>query len=173
VAERIGVFFVPATITIAAVLLLLTKKDLFASFIKGARGGLDACIQLIPTLVILITAVRMFTASGAMDLICGFLGGLTNKIHIPKEMIPVVIMRPLSGSAASAAVNELFTTSGADSFAGRCASIIMGASDTIIYTLALYFGSCGITRTRHAYTASFLTLIFCVLFSVMLTNIFF
>ena len=88
-------------------------------------------------------------------------------------MLPVIFMRPISGSAATAMINELFAEQGPDSFAGRAASVLMGSSDTIIYTLSMYFGAVGIRRTRHALPAAFLTLIFCTLFSVWITGIFF
>lgn len=171
--EKIGDFFVPAVLTIVGLLLLFTKKDLFSEFLEGANEGLKTCLGLIPMFVILMTAVGMFSKSGVMSNICEALSGVLNKIGFPPSITPLMIMRPLSGSAATAMVNNLFMTDGPDSFAGRCASIIMGASDTIIYTLALYFGAVGITKTRHAYPAAFITLIFCAAFSTFLTYIFF
>lgn len=172
-AGRIGIYFVPLVIAISGVLLLLSKKDLFSAFLDGAQRGVKTCADILPVLVILITAVKMFTASGALDAICSWFGGTLSYLGIPSEMLPVMIMRPISGSAATATAIELFESSGPDSFAGRCASIIMGSSDTIIYTLAMYFGAVGVKRTRHAMAASFLTLAFCVFLSVLLTKIFF
>lgn len=172
-AGKIGDFFVPAVLTIVGLLLLFTKKDLFSEFLEGANEGLKTCLKLIPMFVILMTAVGMFSKSGAMTYICEMLSGILNKIGFPSALAPLMIMRPLSGSAATAMINNLFASQGPDSFAGRCASIIMGASDTIIYTLALYFGAVGITKTRHAYPASFITLIFCAALSTFLTYIFF
>ena len=115
----------------------------------------------------------MFSAGGALALVCDIVGTVTRRIGIPDSLIPVILMRPISGSAATAMVNNLFSADGPDSFAGRCASIIMGSSDTIIYTLAMYFSAAGIRKTRHALPASFIILIFCTLFSLMLTRVFF
>ncbi len=171
--QKAGIYFVPLILTVVALILMFAKKDLFPEFVKGAKNGLETCINLIPMFVILITAVGMFSNSGAMTAICGRISRLLGGTDFPSEVLPVIIMRPISGSAATATVNELFTQSGPDSFAGRCASVIMGASDTVIYTLALYFGSVGVTKTRHAYPAAFLTLGFCVVFSYYLTLLFY
>ncbi len=171
--QKAGIYFVPVILTFVAILLLFSRKDLFSEFLLGAKTGLETCVGLIPVLVILLTATGMFSKSGAMDVLTAFFSNLIGNVGFPKEIIPLILIRPLSGSAATATVNELFSAYGTDSFAGRCASIIMGASDTIIYTLTLYFGSVGITKTRHAYPAAFLTLIFCVFFSCFLTAVFF
>lgn len=171
--QSAGVYFVPAILTLTAIVILFSSKDLFSEFLKGASSGLETCVKMIPILVILITAVNMFSVSGAMKMICGFFSKLLSKTGFPEDVVPLMLIRPLSGSAATATVNELFRKCGPDSFAGQCASIIMGASDTIVYTLALYFASVGVTKTRHAYPVAILTLIFCGIFSVVLARVFF
>lgn len=173
VIENIGVYFVPGILTLTGILLLCSKQDLFSAFVDGAKEGLKTAVGLIPVLVILMTALGMFSKSGAMSTLCDLIVPVTSKIGLPSEIVPLVLVRPLSGSAANATVNELFVRNGADSFAGRCASIMMGASDTIIYTLALYFGAAGIKKTRHAYPAAFLTMMFCTIMSVVITILFF
>ena len=171
--QSAGVYFVPIILTVTAVVILFSSKDLFSEFLKGASYGLETCVKMIPILVILITAVNMFSASGAMKIICGMFSKLISNTGFPEEIVPLMFIRPLSGSAATATANKLFLEYGPDSFAGRCASIIMGASDTIVYTLALYFGSVGVVKTRHAYPVAILTLIFCGMFSVFLANVYF
>lgn len=171
--QKAGMYFVPLALTLAGIMMLCGDKEIFSEFIHGAENGLGICIDMIPSFVLLITAVEMFTASGAMDVLCGIISVLTEKMHFPTELVPLVLVRPVSGSAANAVANDLFIRYGADSFSGRCASVIMGASDTIIYTLAMYFGAAGISGTRHAYPASFLTMIFCVVFSAFVTKLFF
>lgn len=172
-AEIIGIYSVPAVITVVGIILLSASSELFSEFLCGAREGMKTCAEILPTLVILITAVKMFSQSGALDVLCSVIGKASGKLGFPKDLLPVLIMRPVSGSAATATVKELFESSGADSFAGRCASIIMGSSDTIIYTLAMYFGASGIKKSRHALPAAFITLGFCAFVSVLLTKIFF
>lgn len=172
-AEIIGMYVVPLIFLIVAAALLFSQKDLFFEFIAGAKDGAQTCFAMLPTLVILMTAVKMFSSVGAMRAMTDIADNVFSKIGFPKELFPLAITRPISGSAATATVNELFAKVGADSFEGRCASIIMGASDTIVYTLTVYFGSVGVKKTRHAYPAAFLTMIFCILFSVLLTKVFF
>lgn len=172
-AEIIGIYSVPAVMTVVGIILLSANEGLFSEFLSGAREGMKTCAEILPTLVILVTAVKMFSQSGALEALCGAIEKAAGTVGFPQELLPVLIMRPISGSAATATVKELFENSGADSFAGRCASIIMGSSDTIIYTLAMYFGAAGIKKSRHALPASFITLIFCAVLSVLLTKIFF
>ncbi len=171
--QILGVYAVPIIITLAGAAMLFSGKDLFCEFIKGAREGLSTNLRILPSLILLICATRMFAASGALQLLCGIFGTLLRPFGIPESMLPVIFMRPISGSAATAMINELFASEGPDSFAGRAASVLMGSSDTIIYTLSMYFGACGIKRTRHALPAAFLTLVFCTLFSVWITGLFF
>lgn len=171
--DIIGAYAIPVIIALAGAAILFSKNNLFDEFLKGGRDGFITSIKILPSLVMLICATRMFSASGALDLVCDIVGTVTRRIGIPDSLIPVILMRPISGSAATAMVNNLFSADGPDSFAGRCASIIMGSSDTIIYTLAMYFSAAGIRKTRHALPASFIILIFCTLFSLMLTRVFF
>ena len=167
-AEMLGIYSVPVIMLFAGGVMVFSQKNAADAFISGARGGFSTCIRLLPSLVLLIVAVNMFSSSGALDIICRLLSPAAEFLHIPAEIIPVVVMRPISGSAATAMMQKLLSDVSPDSFAGRCASIIMGSSDTIIYTLAMYFGSAGIKRTRHAMAASFIVLAFCVFVSVTL-----
>lgn len=169
----IGTYSVPAVLMITALLLLRTDKELFSEFLDGAREGVKAGCDILPTMVILLTAVGMFSASGAGELLSFVLEKPMTLLGIPKEILPTVIVRPFSGSAANASVLQLFSDVGPDSFAGRCISVIMGSTDTIIYTLAMYFGAVGIKKTRYAIPASFMTMLFCTIISVWLTKLFF
>lgn len=157
----------------AAGIVMIMKKDATGAFISGAKSGFSSCVRLLPTLILLIVAVHMFSASGALDIVCSVLAPLAKLLHIPKEVLPVVIMRPISGSGTTAMMQKLLSETGPDTYAGRCASILMGASDTVIYTLTVYFGSVGVKRTRHAVFVSFAALVFCVIMSAALTSIFF
>lgn len=170
--KLVGELSLPLFVLVAGI-IMIAKKDAAGAFISGARSGFSSCVRLLPTLILLIVAVHMFSASGALDIVCSFLEPAVKVLHIPKEVLPVVIMRPISGSGTTAMMQKLLSDVGPDSYAGRCASIIMGASDTIIYTLAVYFGSVGVKRTRHALFVSFAALVFCVAVSVILTDIFF
>ncbi len=172
-ATKIGEMSVPFIVASVGLLLLLGDKNLFTKFVNGAKNGIVTCVDILPTLVILIIAIKMFSESGALDYFCKFISFFGKLLGLPSEIMPILVMRSLSGGAATATVNELFSSAGPDSFAGRCASIIMGASDTVLYTIGMYFGVLGIKKTRYAIPAAFLTLIFCAVFSVFLTKIFF
>lgn len=169
----IGIYAIPVIIALAGVFILFSKNNLFDEFLAGGKEGAQTCAKLLPSLVMLICATRMFSASGALDAICDGIGIFTRRLGIPDSVIPVILMRPISGSAATAMINNLFSIDGPDSFAGRCASILMGSSDTIIYTLAMYFGAAGIKKTRYALPASFILLGFCTVLSVIITGVFF
>ena len=168
-----GTYAVPVILVLAGAAMLFSRQDLLNEFMKGAREGLATNFRILPSLVMLICATRMFAASGALGMLCEMCGAFLRPLGIPEAMLPVVFMRPISGSAATAMINELFAEQGPDSFAGRAASVLMGSSDTIIYTLSMYFGAAGIKKTRYALPAAFLTLAFCTLFSVWITVVFF
>ena len=173
ILEKVGIYAVPLIIAAAAVIMLLGKTDYGSEFLSGAREGLETSVRLLPSLVMLICAVRMVAASGALDLLSGFLKEPAARLGFPEELVSVILIRPFSGSAATAVADNLYKTVGPDSFAGRCASVLMGSSDTIIYTLALYFSSVGIKKTRYALPASFIVLLFCSVMSVIITRLFF
>ena len=170
--ENIGTYSIAIIITCAAFAVLFSSKDCFSAMLKGTREGFVTSVKILPSLILLICATRMLAASGALEYLCTLLSCIAKPLGIPTEIIPLIIIRPVSGSAATAMADTLFSSYGPDSFAGRCASVLMGSSDTIIYTLSMYFGACGIKHTRHALTASFLVLGFCVILSVLLTRLF-
>lgn len=170
--RELGVYSIPFIIAACGVILFFSRGELFEEFIKGARDGMKTCADILPCLVLLLCAVKMFSASGALDILCHSLSGVFSIFGIPEEMIPVILMRPVSGSAANAMIINLFKTHGADSFAGRAASILMGSTDTIIYTLAMYFSAAGIKKTRYSLFASFILFAFCTLISCYILKLF-
>lgn len=132
------------------------KVKLYEEFIEGAKGGFDVALRIIPYLVAILVAVGMFRASGALDLLASVLRPLTEAVGMPPEVLPAALMRPLSGSGSLGIVTELIKVHGPDSFIGRLASTLYGASETTFYVLAVYFGAVGIRRTRHAVIAGLL-----------------
>lgn len=168
--EKIGCCAAPAITLIAAILMLLSEKDAGKEFLDGAKSGVEISFELIPGMVMLVGAVRMFCASGAVDVLSDLFGKAFVFFGIPADMLPLLVVRPFSGSAATAVADSMFAQYGPDSFSGRCASILLGASDTIVYTLALYFGAADKKRTRYAFAASFIILVFCTFVSVKLAK---
>ncbi len=170
--QHLATLSAPIIIAFTGVIMFFSSKNASEEFLIGARTGFTTCIKLLPSLVLLIVGVHMFSASGALEMICDIFSPFARIFGVPSEIIPVIVMRPISGSGTTAMMQKLLSDISPDSFAGRCASIIMGSSDTIIYTLAMYFGSVGIKNTRHALPAAFIILAFCVLLSVKLANVF-
>jgi spore maturation protein SpmB len=124
-------------------------------FIEGAKNGFELAIRIIPYLVAILTAVAMFRASGALDTMVRLLGPVTNAVGLPPDVLPMALLRPLSGSGAFAVLAALLQDPavGPDSYAGQLASTLQGAMDTVFYILAIYCGAIGIRRMRHALPA--------------------
>lgn len=134
----------------------IKKVDVFGAFCEGAADGLKTCADILPALVLLIVSVGMFRASGAVDALTKLLEPLCEAVSFPSEAIPLVILRPFSGSGAMAVYNEIASANGADSFAERVAATLIGSSETTFYTIAVYFSAVKAKKTRHA-TAAALT----------------
>jgi spore maturation protein B len=147
---------VPFLFVAIPVLAVARKVKLYEEFIEGAKGGFETALRIIPYLVAILVAIGMFRASGALDLLAGWLSPLTERIGMPAETLPVALMRPLSGSGSLGLVTELIKVHGPDSFIGRLASTFYGSTETTFYVLAVYFGAVGIRRTRHAVAAGLL-----------------
>jgi spore maturation protein B len=147
---------VPFLFVAIPVFAVARKVRLYEEFIEGAKGGFEMALRIIPYLVAILVAIGMFRASGALDLLAGWLAPLTERIGMPAETVPVALMRPLSGSGSLGLVTELIKVHGPDSFIGRLASTFYGSTETTFYVLAVYFGAVGIRRTRHAVVAGLL-----------------
>jgi spore maturation protein SpmA len=129
------------------------RVRLYESAIEGAREGLQVVVRITPYLVAILVAVGMFRASGALDLLIGVLDPLTSRIGIPAEVLPMALLRPLSGSGAFGVMAEILQTHGPDSFVGLLASTLQGSTDTTFYVLTLYAGAAGIRDVRFALIA--------------------
>ena len=169
---NIASYTVPLILASVGLLFLVSKKDLFNEFVQGAKDGLETLVNLLPTLIILVVGVSMFRASGGLDIISDFLAPFFALLNIPREIIGFIVMRPFSGSSSSAMLNDIFRQYGADSFAGRTASLIMGASDTVFYIFAVYFGAVQIKKTGYALSAALLTQIFCAFSACLIAGLF-
>jgi spore maturation protein SpmB len=152
------------------------KINVYDTFIEGAKEGFETAVRIIPYLVAILVAIGVFRASGAMDfLIDGIawcvatLGGDTEFVGA----LPTALMKPLSGSGARGLMVDAMTTYGADSFVGRLACLFQGATDTTFYILAVYFGSVGIRKTRHAVTCGLLADLAGILSAIFICYLFF
>lgn len=136
---------------IGAVLLsaLLRKVSVFDAFIEGAKGGIETAVKILPSLLALLFAVNLLTASGITDGIVKLLSPLFEKIQYPAEVLPLCLLSPISGSGSLSAFQSLLSEYGADSYIGRVASVIAGSTETTFYAIAVYYGAVGVKKTRH------------------------
>lgn len=128
--------------------------DVYGALVEGAGGGLKVLCRIAPALVTLLTAVYMLRASGALELLAKLLAPLLEKIGLPAQLLPLMLVRPVSGSAALGVGAELIRTCGSDSELGRMAAVMLGSTETTLYTAAVYFGSVGVMRSRYAVPAA-------------------
>lgn len=162
---------IPISAAIVIIWGICTKTDIFGEFVKGAADNLKTCAELLPTLIALITAVGMFRASGAAELITGASAQLFDRIGFPSECLPLALIRPVSGSGALAVYENIVSENGPDSFAGKVASVMLGSTETTFYTLAVYYGAAGIKKTRHTLAASLAGDMAGFVFSVLTVNL--
>ncbi|MBE7022242.1 MAG: spore maturation protein [Ruminococcaceae bacterium] len=152
---------------------LVKKVNVFDAFLAGATDGLKALVGILPTLVGLITAITLFRVSGAADMLSALLAPITRPLGIPTELMPLALLRPVSGSGALAIVNDLLKSAGPDSPVGWMASVIMGSTETTFYTLAVYYGSVKIKNSRHTVPAALLADLAGLLAGVWVCRLFF
>lgn len=143
-------YIVPLLLAGTAVCALARRVDVYAALTAGAGEGLRVMARICPALIGLLTAVGMFRASGAMDV----LAPLLRLLGIPPETAALLLVRPVSGSGALAVGSELMAAYGADSYIGRVAAVMLGCTETTFYTIAVYFGAAGIRRTRYTVPAA-------------------
>ena len=145
-----AVWVIPLFIFIVLVYAVVQKVDVFDTFVEGAQEGFSTAVNLIPYLVAMLVAIGLLRASGALELLIKIMAPLLARFNVPGEIVPLAIMRPLSGSGALGITAEILYNFGPDSFLGRLASTMQGSTDTTFFILTVYFGSVGIRRTRHA-----------------------
>ena len=133
---------------------MLQKVDIFDAFLVGAKDGLKSLFSILPALVGLITAITLFRASGALDFLTKLLAPVTKPLGLPAEIMPLALLRPISGSGSLAILGDLFASAGPDSLAGRIASVVMGSTETTFYALAVYYGAVKIKNIRHTLPAA-------------------
>lgn len=150
----ISIFAIPIFITSFILFGLIRKVNVYECFVEGAKSGVESMFGIIAPLVGLMVAISMFRESGALELIADLLSPILSYVGLPAEVLPLAILRPISGSASLALVTDIFKTYGPDSVIGKIASVMMGSTETTFYTIAVYFGAVGIKNTRHTLPAA-------------------
>ena len=152
--ELFYAMLVPFLMLAVALWGTVRRVDLWGALVSGAGEGLKVTVGIVPPLVALLSAVYMLRASGALDLAAQALGPLLERVGLPAELLPLMLVRPVSGSAALGVGAELIAAHGPDSYLGRTAAVMLGSTETTFYTIAVYFGAVGITKTRYAVPAA-------------------
>ena len=145
---------VPVLLSVTAAVGLGRRVNVYDTLVDGAREGLSVSVKILPSLVGLLTAVYMFRASGAMEFLGDLLSPALELVGIPSETAALLFIRPVSGGGALAVGSDLIAQYGPDSYIGRVTAVMLGSTETTFYTIAVYFGSAGIRRTRYAVPAA-------------------
>lgn len=172
--QNISLYAIPLIILIIPSYAFVFKKvKIYEVFTEGAKEGFTTSVRIIPYLVAMLVAIGIFRASGAMQIFVNLLQPITTMIGMPPELVPMAIMKPLSGGGATGILNDLLIQFGPDSLIGRMASTLQGSTETTFYVIAVYFGSVGVRKTRHAITAGLLADLSGLLATVWICNMMF
>lgn len=147
-------YIIPVVLGGTAIFSLIKKQSPYDALIEGGTQGIKLLVSILPSLVLLLTAVRMLQSSGAMEALVSLCRPFLSWLGIPGELAPLILVRPISGSAALAVGADLMAQHGPDSSIGRCAAIMLGSTETTFYTISVYFGAAGIKKTRYAVPAA-------------------
>ncbi len=145
---------IPLLMILTASVALAKKQDVYGALLEGGLEGLKLLLSIVPALVVLLTAVHMLRASGAVELLTKWLAPAARVVGIPAETLPLVLIRPISGSAALAVGADLMAVHGPDSLIGRTAAVMLGSTETTFYTISVYFGAAGVKKTRYTVPAA-------------------
>lgn len=148
--DAMAIWLVPALLALIPLWGQIKGVAVFDTFVDGAEEGLRIALKIFPFMIGIMVALAVFRASGAMDMLSRILSPVTDRLGFPHAVLPLMLIRPLSGAGSLAATVDLLKIHGPDSFVGRLASIMQGSTDTTFYVITVYFGSVGVRRTRYA-----------------------
>jgi spore maturation protein B len=168
--NNISNYIIPIIVLIIVLYALKKRVDIYDTFIDGTKESFDMTLKVFPNLLAMVFGVNIFLKSGVLDFIFNNLKPIFSYINVQIEILPMAIMRPISGSASLAILNDIFLNYGPDSFIGTVASIIQGSTDTTFYVLTLYFGSIGIKKIRYAMWAGLFSDLVGIVTAIILGN---
>ncbi|MEG0570692.1 MAG: nucleoside recognition domain-containing protein [Oscillospiraceae bacterium] len=166
-------FVIPGIITFILIFGLVKGVNVFDEFVVGAKDGITTTVKILPSLIALMVCIGMFKSSGAIDIVSYALKPLANLFGLPNELIPLAVLRPISGSGSLVVFKDILSTYGADSRIGRIASVLQGSTETTFYTIAVYYGATGIAKTRHTLACSLSADMLAVILSVLVVSVMF
>ncbi|MBQ8577439.1 MAG: spore maturation protein [Clostridia bacterium] len=165
--------FLPLLILLLGILFLRRPGRAAGAFLSGAERGFSSAVKLFPTLLLFVTAVALFRASGAVELLSEVLSPVCEKIGVPAELLPLLITRPVSGSASTAVLSDILSSCGADSFTGLCASVVAGSSETVLYVISIYCTGGRMQKMRGVLPAAVMTNVFVTVLTVWVSGVLF
>lgn len=171
VLETISLWAIPVVVAVVALYAIIKKVPVYSAFTEGAKEGFSVAIMIIPYLVAMLCAIGMLRASGALDAFCDLIAPITNLINMPSEVLPMAIMRSFSGGGAEGLMAELLETYGTQSQIGRISFVALGSTETTFYIVAVYFGSVGVSNTRHSIAAGLLGDLASLIAATVIVNI--
>ena len=163
----------PFIILVILITAYIKRVPVYEAFVEGAKDGVDVTLKIVPYLTAIIVAVAMFRASGCLDFITQHCSVLLSKIHMPAEILPLAIVRSLSGSAALGIFSDIAAQNPVDSFTVKLGAIMLGSSETTFYVLAVYFGSVGIKKYRYAIATGLIADFAGIIGAIIIANLFF
>ncbi len=169
--SAISVFFIPSIITIIILYGLYKKVSIYDLFTEGAKDGITTAVEILPFIIAIFIGIEAITSSGAMEWLEHILGPAFELVGIPKELISLILLRPVSGSGSLILAERIMADCGVDSFAGRAASIMVGSCETVFYVLALYFGVTAVKKMRHAFGAGLIGYVVGIFASILVCKI--
>lgn len=148
--DAISIGLVPALLAGVPLVALLRGVKVYPAFLDGAKQGFETAVRILPPLVAIFVALALLRASGALDAAARGLAPVLDPLGVPASVLPMILIRPLSGGGALGVVGDVLRTEGPDGYAGRLVSVMAGSTETTFYVLAVYMGAAGVTRYRHA-----------------------
>ena len=169
----ISLAIIPVFILLAVLYGVVTKVRVFDCFVAGAKDGVTVIVKIFPYILGIFVAVKSFQASGALDFIKGMFTPVFSSLNVPIEVIPIAIVKPLSGSASLAVFTDIVKTTGPNSLASILSAVIMGSAETTLYVLAVYLGAAGIKKTRYLVPVCLLSDMVGILIAILVVKILF
>lgn len=163
---------IPIIVVIIIIYGMIKGRKVYEWFVEGAKDGLKVCLNIFPYLLAMIIAVHIFREAKLLDLLNNIISPLTSLIGLPKEVTPLVLIKPLSGSGATGIFTDILKNYGSDTAIGLISSVIMGSTETIFYTITVYFGAVKIKKIRHTLWAAIMADMMAIIMAILMVKIF-
>ena len=161
---------IPITVVIILGYGMIKGRKVYEWFLEGAKDGLMVCLKIFPCLLAMLVAVQIFKNANLLDLVNKLVAPLSGAIGLPQEVVPLVLIKPISGSGAIGMFTDIIKTYGADTSIGLVASVIMGTTETIFYTITVYYGAAKIKKIRHTLWAAVIADITAIIVAIFVVN---